>query len=413
MVELVAERGYDEVTVRGLARAAGVSTRTFYKHFANAEECFASTYASLTRCALRQTADAARDGEDWERNLRAGLRALLQALAGHPKAAHLALVDSFAAGPAMLRQMRLAVREFERLLVAALAEAPDQAAVPPRIIRGMAAGVLHTARERLLAGRASELPEIAGELGDWMLSLRGAHAVEREDGAGPSAAVRSGGPGERGDLKATLPSGIGNERGRILTAAAKLGASQGYWALTVPKIRAEASVSRRSFDAEFGDVGDCLLEAIEVLVVSATVRAERRAVGAVDWEARVQQATAVLCGEVARRPVLAQLAFVEIYAPGRAGLNRRERLVALGADRLRRTAPAHRRPSRLAAEASMAAAWRIVQTEVDAGRGRALPRIAPTIAYVLVAPGGENATAATRVAAAARQSRQPRNRDPN
>ena len=61
MVELSAERGYEGVTVRSLTRLAGVSTRSFYKHFANAEECFAHTYDWLVQDALRR-AYAARNG---------------------------------------------------------------------------------------------------------------------------------------------------------------------------------------------------------------------------------------------------------------------------------------------------------------------------------------------------------------
>ncbi|HET7589657.1 MAG TPA: helix-turn-helix domain-containing protein, partial [Solirubrobacterales bacterium] len=38
MVELAADRGYKAVTVRDLARLAGVSSRAFYKHFNGKEE---------------------------------------------------------------------------------------------------------------------------------------------------------------------------------------------------------------------------------------------------------------------------------------------------------------------------------------------------------------------------------------
>lgn len=386
MVELVDQRGFPGVTVRGLSRAAGVSTRTFYKHFPNTEGCFASTYESLMRCSLQRASAPREAGEDWRRNVREGLRASMQGLAEYPKAAHLALVDSFAAGPAMLKQMRLSAREFELLLTAIFAEAPDEAAIPLRAVQGMVAGIMRAARTRLLTGRGAELPEIADELADWLLSLRDVYILDREDSAGPASAKQYGELGEKSELAAPPLEGFGDERGRILSAVARLGASDGYQALTVPRVRAEAGVSRRNFDAQFAGVDACFLEAIEVLTVAAASRAARRALGTEDWEHGIQQATAALCIEIARRPALAQLGFVEIFAPGRAGLDRRERLVTLGADRLRQAAPLQHRPSELAAEASVAAAWKIVQAEVAVGRARKLPRVAPTVAAALVAP---------------------------
>jgi AcrR family transcriptional regulator len=385
MVELVAERGYSGVTVRSLARAAGVSTRTFYKHFANVDECFASTYGSLMECALRRASGSPETDDDRWRSMREGLRSVMRGAAEHPKAAHLALVDFFEADPAMGKQMRLAIREFEQLLADRLGGDADRVEVPPSIVQGMAAGVARVARTRVLDGRAGELPELAEELGDWMLSLRAAHVVEGGD-KGAIATEGSGADETRRSLGAALLGGVGDERGRILSAVANLGAADGYQGLTDRRIRAEAGVSRRGFEVHFADLDDCLLEAIEALVVAAVGRAERRTAGAGSWERGIYRATVALCEELAREPALVRLGFVDILAPGRAGLRRRERLIALGADRLRTTAPAEHRPSELAAEASMAAAWKIVQAEVASGRQRHLAQIAPMVAFVLVAP---------------------------
>jgi AcrR family transcriptional regulator len=387
MVELVAEHGYPGVTVRGLTRAAGVSSRTFYKHFENAGGCFASTYESLMGCGLGRASTSLEAGGDWERNVQEGLRSVLQGLADHPKAGHLALVDSFAAGPATQGQTLAAIREFEQLLTATLAAAPGQAAVPHRVVQGMVDGAMRVARARLLAGRAAELPGIADELGCWIVSLRCAYALGREDRAGPGDAERPGEQGQRNGLAVEPRKRIGDERGRILSAAARLAAGDGYRAMTVPRVRAEAGVSRRDFDTHFADLDECFLEAIEALTVAAVARAERRALGARSRAQGVYRATVALCGEIARYSALAQLGFIDIFAPGRAGLMRRERLVGLGAERLRRLPAAENRPSELAAEASMAAAWRIVQVEIVAGRGRELVQVAPLVAHVLLAPG--------------------------
>lgn len=412
MVELVGEHGYPDVTVRGLARWAGVSTRTFYKHFANADECFASTYESLMGCALQHASASRAASEDWVGSLRAGLRSLTQDLADNPTAGKLALIESFAAGPALLEQRRPPIREFEQLLVETFADAPDQIAVPFRIVQGITAGVMRVARTRLLGGRGDALPEIADQLADWSLSFRDANEIAwAADQVTPATGARFEGPEERRSREGALLGTVGDARGRILAATAKLGARDGYGALTVPRIRAEAGVSRRDFDAHFADVDACFLEAIEVLTVAAVTEAEGEARKASGWERGVCRASAALCTAVARNPVLAQLGFIEVLEPGREGLYCRERLIGRCADRLRKTAPARQRPSELAAEASMAAAWRIVHAEIAAGRRRGLEQIAPVVAYVLLAP----VTGARRAAQAisdeqAGQARQRRRR---
>src|SRR4051812_40348248 len=53
MVKTVAERGYGAVTVRELARVAGVSTRTFYRHYPSKEECFLRVHQLIVRRVLR------------------------------------------------------------------------------------------------------------------------------------------------------------------------------------------------------------------------------------------------------------------------------------------------------------------------------------------------------------------------
>jgi len=49
MFQLVAERGYDRVTVRALVSIAKVSSRTFYKHFHGVHDCFEQTRAIADR----------------------------------------------------------------------------------------------------------------------------------------------------------------------------------------------------------------------------------------------------------------------------------------------------------------------------------------------------------------------------
>ena len=384
MVELVNELGYRGLTVRALTRTSEVSTRSFYSHYANVDEAFASTCEWLVGCAAERSETALRGAEGPGRGLRQGLLGLLGAMAEDPAAARLVLVDAYAAETAVRERIGAAKREFERLLARPLAAAPDRAPVPDRVFEGMVAGVEFIARSRLRAGLAAELPALAAALGAWILSLGDAEEQPpREIAAGPAADT---GAGRVGSLAAALRGETGNERGRLLVAVTRLASAEGYATLTVPKIRAEAGVSRRSFDAHFDGVEECFLAALEVLTAAALAHAERLLTAGDDWETNVERATLALCTEVARDPAAGRLVLVEVLAPGLEGLYFRGEAIRLIASRLRAAAPRERRPSELAAEASTAAAWQIVQAEVAAGQGAALPQLAATLARVLTRP---------------------------
>lgn len=384
MIELCAERGYEAVTLRDLTRLAGVSTRTFYKHFPNAEECFAYTYESLMHDGLRRAHGAQRGNVTWEQALRASLRSLLEDLADEPKVAKLLLVEAFALGPGMQLRMREAVAGFERLLNDSLAGDPRAPAFSHHILSGIAAGVTRVMRTRLPAAESADLDQIDAELGDWVLSLVRGYAEVWEL---PDASSTPSMPGpQNGEVSVpAILGGMGDERERILSATIKLASSGGLENLTFPQIRAEAGVSRRCLDARFVDVGDCFLEAIEAMAAAAAARAQRKALRASDFAMGTDLAITALCTEAARNPLLARLAFVDIFSPGREGFLRRERLVSLGAAWLRRAAPPDCRPSELLAEASVAAAWRIAHTEIAPGTPGNLPRLAPTLSHVLLA----------------------------
>ena len=141
------------------------------------------------------------------------------------------------------------------------AGAPDSVPVPPLIVKGIVAGVHRVARARLLAGRAHELPGLADELLEWMLCFRCHAATSLAHLDAPSAPVAP----DAATLAMHDRGVREDDRARILDAVARLAAREGYWQLTVPRIRAEAGVSRKRFDQHFEDVQGAFIEALERL----------------------------------------------------------------------------------------------------------------------------------------------------
>jgi AcrR family transcriptional regulator len=384
MIELVAERGYGALTVRELVRAAGVSTRAFYRHFSGKEQCLLATHELIVRrSALRVM--AAQDGcTDRHERLRLAVGAFGTGIARNPKAARLALVDTYAVWPAALVRMQRADRAFEALINAGAARAADREAAP-LIVKGIVCGIERVTRARLLAGSERELPQLAGELVEWVLCYRSRAATALGQPEYPRAPARSRtqAAADRASAEQHLHR---DERARILAAAARVAAVDGYWRLSAPRIRAAAGVSRRSFDTHFEDVRDCFFAAVQLLTARALARAARAGAGDGDWPAGLVRTLGALCVLVAEDPVLARLSFVEVLAPGPAGVRHREHLIAAVAEGFRAGVPVEQRPSRLVVEASIGAIWGVIQCHIAAGRLRQLPQIAPVLAYLALAP---------------------------
>ncbi len=392
MVDLVAELGYEDVTVRELAHRAGVSQRTLYKHFPAKQDCFLDTYELIVRRAVQRTLAEQRRARSWRERLQLGIGAFVGELERSPRAARLALVDCFSTWPHTLERMGRTSGLFEALLVDSVANAPDGGiALPPHLAKAIVAGIACVVRGRLIDGREDELPDVGGELVEWALALLG----EEAGGLKLYEPVLSLPPSGISDAGEALHD---DERSLLLAAAAQLAADGGFEQLSVQRIRAAAGVSRRSFDAHFEDATDCFLAAIETRTGQALAHAARAGASQDDWPAGVCHTLATLCGLLARDRRLATLVFVEVFESGPAGIRCRTRLLAGVAAGLRASAPADRRPSAVAAEASLGAIWGLVYQEISSGRAERMPETAGALALLALAPaiGARAATEAIR-----------------
>lgn len=388
MIELVSERGYEALTVRELTGRAGVSQATLYRLFASKEECFLETYEIIIRIAVQAALAAHRRASSWQERISSGISALVAELAANPRAAHLALVDCYSAWPLSLGRMTRTNGLFDALLADSIARAPDGGvALPPRLAKAIVAGIAWVVREHLLTGRERELANLTDELVAWALSLLSEEAGELGRIYEPEPLA----PGLRlvGDWSPPL-----DERSLLLTATARLVAEEGFENLTVPRIRAVAGVSRRSFDAQFENVTECFLATIEHHSGQALSWAAEAATAVEAWPEAVCRVLTAFC-DLVRDERLAAMMFVEIFAPGPEGVRCRSRLMAETAADYRASAPAGQRPSPIAAEASLGAVWSLAYEEIAAGRAERLSEIAGTLAFVALAPSlGPRAAAA-------------------
>ena len=169
MLELVAECGYDAVTVRELTHVAGVSTRSFYKHYSGKEQCFLRIHQLIVRRLLRAY-ETPLEGAGGEAAARLVVEAVLAAFARQPKAAQVLLLDAYTAGPVALRQAQRARKSFEAALSESLGREIVGTSLPPLAAEGLVAGLQGVVRGRLLGGEGLAVGTQCGELADWALA---------------------------------------------------------------------------------------------------------------------------------------------------------------------------------------------------------------------------------------------------
>lgn len=387
MIDLVAERGYDAVTARVLAGRAGVSTRTFYERFKGGkEECFLSTYDVLIRNAVRRVADAQAVQYRLEDRLRSVVSVMTREALGEPRAARLALVEAYAAGAAASHRAQQA----EGLLAAVLGEGfacrSEQIEMPQPLLTGIVTGLVCELRSTIAAGEERDPLRMTDGLLDWMLSYHCEAAFELSelDRQASRGAVSSR------DWVAHIAAGdderSSGDRDAILTAVAKLAATEGYGGLTVPGIRTVAGIPRRRFSAHFDGVEDCFAAAFEskaagLLASVARIRAE--SVSPVEG---VYLAIAALCDLVARDPTLAAICFEEAFEAGAAVSACHERFVTGISMQLLPSVGSEGEDRALALRASASAIWGVLRQHAANAQGRSARGLVATLTYIALAP---------------------------
>jgi AcrR family transcriptional regulator len=179
---------------------------------------------------------------------------------------------------------------------------------------------------------------------------------------------------------------FGDERAMILSATARLASREGYATLTVPRVRAAAGVSGRSFYTHFDGMADCLLATLETFSDRTLTAAEPAYLTAADWASGVHHMVVRLCRQLAGDPDFANLAFREIFSPGPEADRWRSGMITKLAALLRRGAPSQQRPTLFTAEASIGAMWAVIRYFVANRSREQLPIAAPVLTYLAIAP---------------------------
>jgi AcrR family transcriptional regulator len=410
MVEAIGQSGYGSTTVADVIARAGASRKTFYKRFANKEECFLSAYDLISARATRRLEEAYREAEGWPQRVEAAIGALFATALENPAALRLATVEIGGAGPAGIERRERSIALYMRFIRDAAKLAPGGAAISAPVARAIVGGVY-----RVLQDGVSERElELVGELATWaaayhppppaLAASRAGRSRDRgalEGGRAPgtlapkSAFIERRGLA-RGNHNVSPSFVVHSQRERILDAVATLTASKGFAGVGVNDIAAEAAVSLKAFYGHFADKEDAFLVAYELGHTKGLAFVERAYVAQPDWRSAVRAGIAALLEFLGSEPAFAHLSLIDALTASwrtaersRVGMRDFARMLVPGMEE----APGRARPHAVTIDAIVGGIFELCLHYAVEGRIQALPELTGDATYIALAPfiGAEEA----------------------
>lgn len=393
--------GYGGASVSRVVAAAGVSRATFYRHFADREDCFltaqrelgAALVAELERSERLPVAERARHV----------LTVALGAAESNPAAASALMLGSFAAGDAArAERARLLLRieaAIGRYLEQLRRETPQGLCLSPLCLLGGIEGVLG---RRVFGGEIIRLGGLLFGLLDWIDS----YAVPADSSVPTEAEWEALGRGFRAGVppsaeeppilllprgRAAVPSATveSEHRRRIVAAVANLSRTKGFAGTTVADVVGAARVSRATFYRQFRNREDAILAAQTVGLQGSISQAAGAFFGAQSWPERVWAGLEAMLGYVSSQPDLAWLDVVESHVVGAAAIRRsidnRMAFNLFLEEGYRQRTEARRLPP-LCSEAISGAILALLRERVLAGRTEEALEILPQAVYLALGP---------------------------
>jgi AcrR family transcriptional regulator len=170
LTRLATECGYPAVDIEQIAHGAGLSVEDFHSCFETKDQCLMAAYDRFLERMLEHIDEACKGVEDWPEKVRITIESAFEFVAELEGGARLFAVDALRTGPAAVERScnsieSAAVRlKHGRLLFPAAADMPNPTE------RTLVAGVVMIASIHLLSEEADQLPQIAPEAVEMVLT---------------------------------------------------------------------------------------------------------------------------------------------------------------------------------------------------------------------------------------------------
>jgi AcrR family transcriptional regulator len=160
MLMVSGERGYEQISVQDVIERASASRATFYKHFADKEDCFAQAYHEAAGWLYTRLTSLAQRQPSWREGLRTALAELLEFCANQPAMARALLVEVHAAGGAALAEHDLLMERLSHAIDGARREISSRQAPPPVTATFMVGAIETLVRTKLMSDEPETAPEM-------------------------------------------------------------------------------------------------------------------------------------------------------------------------------------------------------------------------------------------------------------
>lgn len=154
---VVAEQGYEAMSVADIVKAAAVSRTVFYANFGSKQECFAAAHEACHERLLAVLEERCERGMSVEERVETALGAALAMLAAEPAVARLVFVEAPGAGPELARRYYEWLRRYGTLLRSVVPDAAEASSLAVEIDQVVAGGIATQVASETLHGRVGEL----------------------------------------------------------------------------------------------------------------------------------------------------------------------------------------------------------------------------------------------------------------
>lgn len=156
VTDLVAEKGYPDMSITEIATRAAVSLTTFYANFDGKEEAFLAALDDVQRRLFAATAPHFARAPDWASGLAAATHAFLGFLAAHPTIAEFGGVGVWTTSPAGLALRAKGMARFRRVFDEGFRLYPDTVEMAPEAVGAAVDALLFAALRHRRAARIYE-----------------------------------------------------------------------------------------------------------------------------------------------------------------------------------------------------------------------------------------------------------------
>lgn len=161
VTELVAEEGYQTVTITEISQRAAVSLSTFYNHFESKQAAFLAAIDDSERQVVEVILPVYRRTPDWRRATRDTIHAFFAFNATHPAMSRLGGMGIFAGGAYGFHRHEQATGRFGAVLDGGYRERPDTRPIVAEAVRGSVAALIYQEIRRRGPERLYEVSGIA------------------------------------------------------------------------------------------------------------------------------------------------------------------------------------------------------------------------------------------------------------